>query len=74
MLNVRRPGCMPPTLTAARREKHTLICYPPILCTVRTKGQTLPQFADWLNTRGHTTRQDGLPCLAIPRMYLRLRC
>jgi DNA invertase Pin-like site-specific DNA recombinase len=30
----------------------------PIIGTMRVKGQTLQQIADWLNTMGHTTRRD----------------
>ena len=30
----------------------------PTIGTMRAKGQTLQQIADWLNTMGHTTRRD----------------
>ncbi len=40
----------------AAREAYTDLL--PIISTMRAKGQTLQQIADWLNRMGHSTRRD----------------
>ncbi len=41
-----------------RRAREAYADLLPIIGTMRKKGQTLQQIADWLNTMGHTTRRD----------------
>ncbi len=41
-----------------QRARETYADLRPIIGTMRAKGQSLQKIADWLNTMGHSTRQD----------------